>query len=72
MGVSFKIVKIKHNQKPALKIPWADNTSLVIQAKLNLAYFTRQVRLTWPGLLPAYVSRNHKWYEVTTNPSIIT
>lgn len=33
-GVSFEIVKIKHKQKPAVKIPWADNTSLAAKQSL--------------------------------------
>ena len=51
------LLKIKNKWRPALKIPWADKTYLVIQTKINLAYF---VKLTWPGSFLAYVSGNHK------------
>ena len=49
-------VKIKKPKRSALKIPWAYKTNVVIQTKLNLAYFAR---LTWSGSF-AYVSGNHK------------
>lgn len=39
------------------KIPGADKTTLVIEAKLNLASFAR---LTWPGSLSVCAFRNHK------------
>lgn len=47
----------KKKGRPALKIPWTDKTSLVIQTKLNLACFAR---LIWPGSFLAYASGNHK------------
>lgn len=49
-------IKIKHKWRPDLKIPWAEKNSLVTQAKLNLAYFARQVRPTWPGSQLVYAS----------------
>lgn len=39
-------VKTKHKQRPDLKTPSVDKTRLVIQAKLNLAYFAGQAKLT--------------------------
>lgn len=35
-------------RRPDLETPWADKTSLVLEAKFDLAYFARRVRLTWP------------------------
>ena len=48
---------LKNKWRPALKISWADQTSLVIQTKLHLAYFAR---LTWPGSFLVLASGNHK------------
>ena len=49
--------QMKNKQRQALKILWAEKTSLAIQIKLNLAYFAQ---LTWPKSLLAYASGNHK------------
>ena len=70
------LLKLKKQMRNSLKIPWSNETSLVIQTKLYLADFVGQVRVTWPGSLVAYASENHKqkiwtvlpsWYEVATN-----
>lgn len=53
----LSVIKVKNKQRPTLKISRADNTSLVIQAELNLAYFAI---LTWIGSFLAYDSGNHK------------
>lgn len=39
-------MRADHTQRPDLKMPRADKNSLVTHAKLNLAYFPRQARLT--------------------------
>lgn len=51
----INVLKLK--TETSLKISWVDKTSLVIQTKLNVAYFAR---LIWPGSSLAYGSWNHK------------
>lgn len=53
-----KFVKIKYKWRAHLNIFKADKT--VRQVKLNLAYFVRQMKLTWPGSFLAYASENYK------------
>lgn len=59
-------------QRPLLKIPGADQISLVMKTKLNLAHFAKVTR---PGSSLAYASENYKQtqivsqgrYELTAN-----
>lgn len=57
---AMKSVKINHKERSALKILWVSKTSLAMQAKLHLAYFARQMRLTWLGSLLLMPSETHK------------
>lgn len=44
-------VKTKHKWRSGLKIPPNRQNQVRHKVKLNLAYFVRKMRLTWPGSL---------------------